>query len=313
VVRRATRIINEITRREENAAYSKLTEFARRGEIDRLVELLVRRPKWEDEDACWQVVTELSGKLFDLEKKTYRRTSFPSPGGLPVGDFRRYVQLSRPQRVAGSRVALKPGRFVVRAEHITSGKSIASASLLASSRSTRVHGEFTLGLVLAGGPVEVESMVCSIVVCAGGCKARRDVRGCLIIARGDVEFSGDVAGCHIVTSGSVIFAPGKMRHENKVQEHEPNPLGFVKWFDPARVGVTVEAAAGGVRVKAAGKSFAAAGLRAGDLVTAIDGEVVKSPDEFRLLLRAKLADGGKMAFTVRRAGQDLKIPVRCKD
>jgi hypothetical protein len=40
---------------------------------------------------------------------------------------------------------------------------------------------------------------------------------------------------------------------------------------------------------------------------------VKSPDEFRLLLRARLADGGRMALAVRRAGQNLTTPVRCKD
>src|SRR5262245_58880095 len=62
MARRATRIINEITRREENTAFGKLTEFARRGEIDRLAELLVRRPKWADEDACWQALVDLNVK-----------------------------------------------------------------------------------------------------------------------------------------------------------------------------------------------------------------------------------------------------------
>jgi S1-C subfamily serine protease len=122
----------------------------------------------------------------------------------------------------------------------------------------------------------------------------------------------------VIASGFVQFLPSEtpeLRRDNEVKEHEPNPLGFVRWFDPVRVGITVEAADGGVRIKAAaaGKAFAGAGLRAGDLVTAIDREAVKSPDEFRLLLRSKLADGGKMVFAVRRAGQDLKVPVRCKD
>jgi S1-C subfamily serine protease len=147
-----------------------------------------------------------------------------------------------------------------------------------------------------------------------------DLSECLLLARGDVRISGYAKDCCIITSGSVQFLPNKVldgkiprRQNTEIKEHEPNPLGFVKWFDAASVGVTVGPAEGGVRVKAAGKSFAVAGLRAGDLLTALDGEAVKSPDEFRLLLRAKLADGGKMALAVRRAGQDLKIPVRCKD
>ena len=43
VARRASRIIHEITQREENAAFAKLTEFARHGEVDRFIELLARR------------------------------------------------------------------------------------------------------------------------------------------------------------------------------------------------------------------------------------------------------------------------------
>jgi hypothetical protein len=157
-----------------------------------------------------------------------------------------------------------------------------------------------------------------LLVCAGDVKCR-DVFGCLLIARGDVQIRGCANNCRIITSGAVHFLPSKelpaaiRRRNTEIKEHEPNPLGFVRWFDPASVGVTVEAAAGGVRVRAAGKSFAAAGLRSGDLLTALDGEAVKSPDESRLLLRSKLADGGRMALAVRCAGQDLTIPVRCKD
>jgi hypothetical protein len=337
VARRASRIIHEITRREENAAFAQLTEFVQNGEIDRLAELLARRLKWHDEVACWQAVAELNGKLLDLEKKQFRfrgapgRRGFfiempthlcpraPDRGGPFIGDFRRYAQWLRPQMVAARRADLDlkgPGHFVVRAEHIAA-KGV-EHGLLVSSRGTRVHSVHD-SVILAGGPVEVELMSGPILVCAGDVKCC-DVFGCLLIARGDVRISGYARDCVIITAGSVQFLPNKVldgkipRHENvEIKEHEPNPLGFVKWFDPARVGVTVEAAAGGVRVKAAAKSFAAAGLRAGDLLTAIDGEAVKTTDEFRLLLRTKLADGGKMVLTVRRAGQDLKIPVRCKD
>jgi hypothetical protein len=317
VARRAGRIIREITRREENAALGRLTDLARRGEVDRFIELLARRPKWADEDACWQAVAELNGKLLDLPMEKYRLPNLPGGERKSVGDFRRYTRVQHSKVVAAGRADLKGGlNFVVRAEHI-SAKHV-HLSLLVSSRGTRVHSADD-SIILAGGPVEVEDMSGPLLVCAGDVKCG-DVSGCLLIARGDVRISGYAKDCVIITAGSVQFLPNKVldgkisRRQNvEIKEHEPNPLGFVKWFDPARVGVTVEPAEGGVRVKAAGKSFAAAGLRAGDLLTAIDGEAVKSPDEFRLLLRAKLADGGKMLFTVRRAGKDLKVPVRCKD
>ncbi len=318
VARRAGRIIQEITQREENAALGKLADLARRGEVDRFIELLARRPKWHDEDPCWQAVAELNRKLLDLAKKKYRLPNIPWDNGKSVGDFRRYYTRDlRPKMVVARRADLKgPDHFVVRAEHITAKHVL--LGLLVSSRGTRVHSADD-SIILAGGPVEVQDMSGPLLVCAGDVKCG-DVSRCLLIARGDVRISGIAKDCVIITAGSVQFLPNKVwdgkvpRRQNvEIKEHEPNPLGFVKWFDPAGVGVTVEPGEGGVRVKAAAKDFAAAGLRAGDLISALDGEAVKSPDDFRLLLRSKLADGGKMALAVRRAGQDLKILVRCKD
>jgi hypothetical protein len=209
--------------------------------------------------------------------------------------------------------SLVPKGLVIRAQRIST--KFIHRGLLVSSRGTRLTGTLDSSVVLSGGPVEIGgSCDHSIVVCDGGLKCHGIPGGSLIIARGDVEFTGvEVVRCRIITAGTVRFATRQRRRNVEVQEHEPNPLGFIKWFDPARVGITVEAADGGVRVKAAGKSFAAAWLRAGDLISAIDGEAVKSPEDFRLLLRAKLADGGRMALAVRRAGRDLTIPVRCKD
>ncbi len=310
VARRAARIVEEISRRGEKAASDKFTEFARRGEIDRLADLFGRRPRWEDEGACWQAVEDLAGRLVGLEREKYGLSAFSGPRTPVAGLYRHYAQMARDRSVP---VRIFCAGVIVRAERIS--QKGATQALLVSSRDTKV-GSLFASLVLAGGPVEVGGMCDkTIIVCDGGLKCRSGADGCLILARGDVEFSGVVvAGCRVITAGSVRFAPGtKRRGKVEVHEHEPNPLGFVRWFDPARVGVTVGPAEGGVRVKAAGKSFAAAGLRAGDLLTAIDGEAVKSPDEFRLLLRSKLADGGKMALAVRRAGKDLTIPVRCKD
>jgi hypothetical protein len=311
VARRARRIIRVITQREENAAFGKLTEFARRGEIDRLAELLVRRPKWGDEDACWQALVELNAKLFDLESKVYRRTSFTSRPRLGDGAPPQ-VRTKLRRRVAARRASIDLSHMDVRAEHIV--VKTTDLSYLVSTRSTQAQSIFE-SMLVGGGTLDVWYSKCLVIVCDGDVKCSNANRS-LIIARGDVQFSGSVINCHVIAGGSVRFLPApeyQQRRDNQVTEQEPNPLGFIKWFDPASVGVTVEAAPGGVRVKAAAKSFAAAGLRAGDLLTALDGEAVKSPDDFRLLLRAKLADGGKMALAVRRAGQDLKITVRCKD
>jgi len=90
----------------------------------------------------------------------------------------------------------------------------------------------------------------------------------------------------------------------KVKEKEADPLGFVKFFDPSRVGVTVEAAAAGVKVTKAeeGKSFARAGLKVIDVIVGLDGKEANTPETFRRLLRTKLkAGGGLSKFAARVA------------
>ena len=77
----------------------------------------------------------------------------------------------------------------------------------------------------------------------------------------------------------------------------------------------MESAEGSVRVKevAKDKAFAAAGLRARDVVTALDGSAVKDAEGFRRLLRAKHALEGTTTFHVRRDQKALEIAVAHKD
>jgi S1-C subfamily serine protease len=164
--------------------------------------------------------------------------------------------------------------------------------------------------VFAGGPVNLGDTVgASVVVCDGDFTAR-DVEGCLIVARGDVRIKGGGTDSQILASGVVTFGEKRLAKFNQIKQ-EATPLGFVKWFDPASVGVVVEKAAGGVKVKQAdeGKPFARAGLRAGDLAVAADGKKIDSPESFRRLLRAKVVMGDELTLEVRRDGKPVKVTV----
>jgi putative serine protease PepD len=66
-------------------------------------------------------------------------------------------------------------------------------------------------------------------------------------------------------------------------------------------------AAGEAPVRPGGPA-AKAGIKPGDVVTAIDGRPVTTPDELIVAVRAKEV-GGVAVLTVRRAGQELKISV----
>ena len=136
----------------------------------------------------------------------------------------------------------------------------------------------------------------------------------LVIARGTVRCGG-IHNSRVISGGEVQLSRSAKVLDSKVVEKETKPLGFVTFFDPADVGIKVDSADGGVRVKEAekGKPFAAAGLRADDLVTALDGEAVKDAESFRRLLRAKLAVEGTTTFKVRRGDKAVEVAVPHKD
>ncbi|WP_137785710.1 type II secretion system protein N [Sphingomonas sp. 3P27F8] len=95
-------------------------------------------------------------------------------------------------------------------------------------------------------------------------------------------------------------APGEAINIRKFQSE----VGFVPRIDGGRITGLV------VRPQGSGASFRAAGLREGDIITAIAGRPVNSPADFDSIATG-LADGGTLALTVQRNGQTetISIPV----
>jgi hypothetical protein len=320
VARRAAGILDFFVRQEKKRAFAKLAALAKDGQVDQAVEKLVRRKEWDDEDACWQVLAELAGRLTDLEKKEFGTVSLQTVEGreVPARDFRRYREKMQPKVLSGSRLSwrdLLGPRFVVRAEEIETGNP-QTASLLATSGVAKTSN-LSHSALFAGGSVDVSGVSDALIVCDGDVTVHADVRNSLIIARGDIHLHcPDTINSRIITSGRVYLELKSSRLiDTKVKEREAKPLGFVTFFDPAKIGISIEKADGGLRVKEAArdKPFARAGLRADDLLTAVNGDTVKDPEVFRRLLRAKLAVEGEMVFKVRRGEQTLELRVPCKD
>ncbi len=142
----------------------------------------------------------------------------------------------------------------------------------------------------------------------------RDALGCLVIARGTVR-ACEFRDCLVVSGQAVVstkFLKDEDAYKNcSIKQNEPFPLSFVRFFDPAREGVTVEPADGGVRVKTvdAAKPFAQAGLRAGDVIAAVDGTASASPEVFRRLLRRAWVGDEGVALQVVRGGKTRQILV----
>jgi hypothetical protein len=329
VKRWANEILEELARREDRRELGRLADFAKRGEIDLAAELLVRRAQWRDEEAAWQLMTGLAAHLIERTEKDLGKLAIPPRDRKwPVGDFRQYLMREKPKIQSTGRIVHDEqsgvGPVVARADDIQfvgpiSGDLLVSAGPVRGLEMSKYGPPMLIGsVVFACGPVTVGgSLARSVVICDGdvtvldgGCST------CLIIARGDI-ICRDLGAreSRIIASGKVRLPKVANNRGAIIKENEPDLLGFVKFFDPARAGIEVEAAEGGVRVKQAteGKPFARAGLRAGDLVTELGGAPTTSPDMFRRLLRTRIALGDEMVFKVRRGEKTLEVRARDKD
>jgi hypothetical protein len=307
VRRRAAQILDVLDPKEKERAFAQFRKLAQDGAVDQALEKLVRREKWDDETACWQVLAELAGKLTDLEKKAFGKASLPATEDIPARDFRKYLASVKPQITAGRRLGprqLSEHEVLARGEEMDMDIAKFNSLLAATGRIRST--DFRRSVVLAGDSVEVGFVRDSLILCDGDFTARYDADNSLIIARGDVWFQHPVNNCRVITSGHVHYASTKVT-ATKAQENEPKPLGFVYFFDPAQVGLDVESVSGGVRFKEAGKGFAGAGFRPDDLVVALNGIDVKDAATFRRVLRGQLAIGAELVFKVRRVEEVIRV------
>jgi hypothetical protein len=136
----------------------------------------------------------------------------------------------------------------------------------------------------------------SVIFCDGDVRTKR-IRHSVIVATGKVT-----SNKHL-TKDSVIVAKAR------------NPLPFLRLFETADVGVEIAAADRGVQVKRVrpGGPFDKAGVRAGDRITALGETPVASAEQFRRLLRGKVAARAEAAVTVRRGGKDLQFRIPLRD
>src|SRR5262249_13593876 len=108
VAHRAALILKELDRRPGERALARLKAHGKNREVDQAVEILVWRPKWEDENACWQVLTALAADLIQRGGKEDGAGLIPASEKLPAGDFARYVKVMRPLFLTGTRI--QPGK-----------------------------------------------------------------------------------------------------------------------------------------------------------------------------------------------------------
>ncbi len=296
-----------------------------------MVDRLVYWRKWDKDGAGWNALARFTDKLIDLTAHDVVPPGFPHNGGLrqsprlPARNSCPDIIETTAKEVMGGKLVMSEGGILfIRAEDVTFGRDSKPAlcrGMIAVSENARLRGaEFSV--VVAGEDIKVNYLKKSILVCDGDVELLERPDAGLIIARGKVtcrngKFTG--SGCIIRSEN---FYESRIGKKIIIKEGTPDPLGFVKFFELADVGLVVadpdprdQAGPAEVRFTEVRKGLPfASGLHAGDVVTALDGTKVTSKENFRRLLRRKLAQGGpNITFTVRRSEKRLDIPIPVKD
>jgi hypothetical protein len=177
-------------------------------------------------------------------------------------------------------------------------------------------GDIDFPVPAPGIVLNLDEIAGAVLVCNGSVKCPKTVGASVILAAGNVYFP-EGAGINRVkvVAGGKIHLPKKYElQDSKLIENVPDPTAPFKFFDLSRVGLEVKAADGGVRVAKAEdkKPFAAAGVRKGDVVAAVDGKKVESVAGFRKQIRTAFVQGD-CTLTVRRGAETKEIAVRFPD
>ncbi len=301
-----------------------------------------------DEDQVWQAVTDFGWAVRDFAVKKHGRLKMLRDGANPrrvfagLGHSDSWKLLTPVRtRVSESGVFLFRGRelhlsgratglFVIADGHVSS-EDEAVFFCFANDGVTQTGGA-AMRVVVCDGPFVIEpsrrgltpGLGISVVVANGDVRFTQttSVTDCLILAAGDVHIAEGctIAGSTILAGGRIHLPPkGPVRdsysiRDSRLEERVPNTLNPFQFVELSQVGLAVQTADGGVRVEKAEvkKPFAAAGVRKGDVVAAVDGKKVESVAGFRKQIRTAFVQGD-CTLTVRRGAETKEIAVRFPD
>lgn len=333
--RRAADILKALARKRGGRILAQALAMAKMGRAVEMADRLVFCAESDKSAEGWSAAMRLSEKVIDLIppaphdlQKIFRHVSGVATNGrswFPAGDFRAWVEhcTPKPEEISGREVILQGNcRRLVRAERVSWGKKPPEGpggSIVLASEDVHIY-RAVFSLIIAGGNVEIDFLRNSIVICDGDVNLTGSIGDNVIIAR------GNVMSRRSIFPGSMVRSDGFIRLINRkpvaITDKTPDPFAFVKFFELADVGLTAvdrdlrdKPIRDGVFLKdVSKKSPFAAGLRAGDVIAAIDGKKTSSKEDFRRLLRRKLAEGSlAITFTVRRADKILDVAIPVKD
>jgi hypothetical protein len=317
VRKRAAVVVEVIRNRSVERVIGPGRAFARRGDVSLFVAATAKWNLPADNPRVWdapfEVVTELMNRA--------RTGGWNPPASTPWRDRTSYFKNRVPETVltagryapsiklvAGRKTTQYP-QVVVASEY--DGPTV-SWSIVTSRKVTVKENISSSALYCNEDLKPVTGILNALVVCDGDVQAR-NVYDAIVIARGNIRVTSVLSGALLIAGGEITCDLPDATHarsRNTFKPREPNPLGFVKFFELSRVGLEVADADKVVRIKSAAdaKAFVLVGAKVGDVVEGVNGAKPESAESLRRLLRDALAVGDA-TVTVRRgdATHTLKI------
>lgn len=318
----ATKIVTKLRRRTADRVMRHAERFSRDGRLDALVansadwtlpvgEVRLWLPAYdlgrritEKADARWPLT---SGKRTDLE--SYLSEHDPEL-------LRLASPLREPPAVGKNKLGVCRQVAVI-APRVTTTKAISSAFIV-SRATVRADKGINSSVLFANGDVQSgDSLSKSVIVCDGDITATAwSSRRSVLIARGNIKLRS-ANECTLIAGGTVTFtsqnAPLNPNLRNVVKESEPNPLGFITFFELKHLGVEAMDKDKAVCItKLTDDSpLRKAGVVVGDVVSKVNGLSVLTAEELRRALRDGVATKGEGTLTVLRDGKatDIRVPL----
>lgn len=309
VARLAKKALAEIRARIRPREICRFQALGKAGHVDRMLAGLVEWDGASDDVGLWQgtldAVWSLADRAMaaDVERDQSKALKESPPRALKQTPKELLVEPGDAAQAAfGLRLVRTPTPLRLRD---FGGAALALESVSVDRRLDRA-------IVLAEGPVKCKGTIRnSIIICCSDVEAGIEILNSVIVARGSIKCPLHVKDSILVASGKVDTSRGLVpgqRETNCIREEDATPLGLVKWFTPADVGLEVTPAKDSVRVEKLhdGKLPARAGLKVGDLITAVDRGKVDSAETFRKLLRRGSVQD-RCVLTVKRGDETLDV------
>jgi PDZ domain len=290
--------------------------FAEQGRVDLFVAATAAWDLKSDDERLWSSAIDLGKRLIAKAGMTGDRTphgchsAYKDPKSVMD---RRHELYTRVDTVYERKdLENKLDSFyneAIQAPGFAASKGIVNHLIVSRGVVTVAKGIETCDL-LANGDISAKTIMRnSVLVCDGDVTlSGGHFFGCLVVARGNIAATDGAEMSVLMAGGKVTL--GKVRvtkkqeesgHYNVVVEGEPNTLGLTFFELLDTLGLVVKVVDGNVIVAnyKVHSTIAKAGVKIGDIITAVNGKKPDSAESLRRLLRDALAIGDA-TVTLRR-------------